>query len=258
MNIDVRNIGYSYHGEKSVLSDVSFRLKKGEVVALLGRNGAGKTTMFRLLLSIFRPENGSILIDGRRLEDIGEKEKSRIISYIPQISEPSFSYSVLESVMMGLAPHLSLFSKPGRKEEQKALEALSILHLEELRNRSISSLSGGERQLCMISRALVQDASFIVLDEPTSSLDYGNQILVLEMLNNLKKRGIGVLYSSHNPELSMRYSDRILILDEGRILFDGSPDSLAEDPDILSDLYKRHIEVRRMEGKEKAYVCIPY
>ncbi len=257
MKLEFDSVSFGYGHKEFVIRDFSCTVSSGETVALLGRNGAGKTTLFRLMLGILSPKTGKISIDGKDMRLIGERTRARMISYIPQIAEASFPYTVMEAVLMGTAPSLGIFSHPGKDERKKALEALRLFGLENLKDRSIQHLSGGERQMTMIARALAQEALFIILDEPTSSLDYGNQILVLEILEKLRKKGIGLMFSTHNPEMAMRYATRILILDDGGLKYDGGPDELAE-TDILQELYRRKLFVKKIRtGTGWGYVCIP-
>ena len=257
MRIDFENVDFAYYPGKPIIRGLSSHFESGETVALLGRNGAGKTTLFRLLLGILVPKSGDILIEGKSTMEISDKERAKLISYIPQISGAAFPYTVLETVLMGTAPSFSIFSHPGKRENEKAMEALRLFGLEDMKDRTLESLSGGERQMVMIARALAQDSKFVILDEPTSALDYGNQILVLEMLERLRKKGIGLLFSTHNPEMAMRYSQRIIILDECTLHYDGTPDGLV-DSDTLEKLYKRELYIRKIQTrKSSGYICIP-
>ena len=173
MNIDIKNISFSYKEEKKVLSSTSFSLSSGDMTALLGRNGAGKSTLFKIFLKMLTPQSGGIEIDGRNLASFTNKELAKVFSYIPQSSYMEFPYSVMDTLLMAKASALPIFSSPKMKEKREAEEILEDFSISHLSSRNMENLSGGEKQLILIARALLQNAAFIILDEPTSNLDYG-------------------------------------------------------------------------------------
>ena len=188
MKLEIRDISFSYSG-KEILSSVSFILNSGDVTALLGRNGSGKTTLMRLILGFIKPDSGAIMLDGRDIREMSSKDRAKVIAYIPQKLSDAYPYSVIDSVMMGRAPSLSVFSSPKEKDREKAEEALAVLGISNLKDRNVNTLSGGERQLVLIARAITQEASFMVMDEPTSALDYANALMVMEKTEELRKEG---------------------------------------------------------------------
>lgn len=257
MRLEARDLEFCYRRGRPVISGVSFRIDGGETVALLGRNGAGKTTLFRLMLGILKSSRGQLLIDGRPMEELCRNDIAQYISYIPQMTRQEFNYTVLETVLMGAAHYIPRFSAPGAGEREKALEILGRFGFGHLASRNIAELSGGERQMVLIARALMQDTSFIILDEPTASLDYGNQILVLETLEMLRGKGVGLLFSTHNPEQALMYATRILLMDNNSIVFSGSREELV-DAHLLEGLYCRKLFVDLVDtGKNRRYICIP-
>ncbi len=257
MNIEIKGLSYAYRKDRQVLSDTSFSLSSSDMAALLGKNGAGKSTLFKLMLKSLGNESGKIFIDGKDISMFKPKEIAKVFSYIPQSSHIEFSYSVLQTVLMGSASLLPAFSSPGKKEEEEAVRILDHFGLGKLRERSISSLSGGERQLVLISRALMQKSSFIILDEPTSNLDYGNQIMVLETLKDLNRSGIGIIYSTHSPELALNYSNKILTLQDGAVRTYSSADDLVSS-NALHSLYDEDLYIAKVNtGKNWRYVCTP-
>lgn len=237
-----------------VLNDVSFSISSGEMIAFLGKNGAGKTTLLRIIPSFLTPLGGDVLIDGVPVHSMSLQDKAKAIAYIPQFSQTAFAYTVKESVLMGRSPHISLFSKPSREDERRALEILQELGILALADRPTNEISGGERQLVLIARALMQDAKLLILDEPTSFLDYSNQLLVLEKTYELVKRGYACLYSTHNPDLALAYSTRVLAMDKGKIAFSMKPEEL-EGSDALSSIYKRSLIVERTQAGR--LICVP-
>lgn len=237
-----------------VLNDVSFSISSGEMIAFLGKNGAGKTTLLRIIPSFLTPLGGDVLIDGVSVRSMSLQDKAKAIAYIPQFSQTAFAYTVRESVLMGKSPHISLFNKPSKNDERRALEILEELGILALADRPTNKISGGERQLVLIARALMQDAKLLILDEPTSFLDYSNQLLVLEKTYELVKKGYACLYSTHNPDLALAYSTRVLAMDKGKIAFSMKPEEL-EGSDALSSIYKRPLIVERTQAGR--LICVP-
>lgn len=257
MNIDIKDISFSYKNGRIVLDNTSFTLSSDDMTALLGRNGAGKSTLFKIFLRMLTPDNGEIELDGKDLSSFNNKELSRVFSYIPQSSYMEFPYTVIDTLLMAKASALPLFSSPKKQEEAEADEILSTFGIRHLKNRNMESLSGGEKQLVLIARALLQNAAFIILDEPTSNLDYGNQIMVLEKLKELNTKGIGIVYSTHNPELALTYSSRILTLNDGKISKYESPEELTK-TNKLEELYGRKLFIKKVfTGENERYVCAP-
>lgn len=268
MKLEVQNVSYTYahtHAHKPsakantkadalVLNDVSFSISSGEMIAFLGKNGAGKTTLLRIIPSFLTPLGGDVLIDGVPVHSMSLQDKAKAIAYIPQFSQTAFAYTVRESVLMGKSPHISLFNKPSKNDERRALEILEELGILALADRPTNKISGGERQLVLIARALMQDAKLLILDEPTSFLDYSNQLLVLEKTYELVKKGYACLYSTHNPDLALAYSTRVLAMDKGKIAFSKKPEEL-EGSDALSSIYKRPLIVERTQAGR--LICVP-
>lgn len=257
MNIDIRNISFSYKEGREVLSNTSFKLSSSDMTVLLGRNGAGKSTLFKIFLRMLEQKNGEIEIDGKNLKAFSNKELARVFSYIPQASFMEFQYTVMDTLLMAKASSLPLFSSPKEKEEEEAAQILEAFNIKHLAFRSMEKLSGGEKQLVLIARAMLQKAAFIILDEPTSNLDYGNQLMVLEKLRELNRKGVGIIYSTHNPELALTYSSRILTLNAGKISTYSSPEELIE-ADTLDRLYGRKLYIKKIfTGENERYVCAP-
>ena len=223
-------------GSNEVLKSVGFQLSEGEICALLGENGAGKSTLFRCLLGFLTPQAGEIRLSGRPLSAYSRRETAEKIAYIPQSSEPIFNYTVIDTVLMGTTGTMNVLQRPGRRQQEAAMQALQRLGIEALAQRGIGTISGGERQLALIARALVQNAEILIMDEPTANLDFGNQQRVLAQIRALTARGYTVLLSTHNPEHALRYAHRILALQDGHIAADG-PTETALTPQLLQTLY---------------------
>ena len=235
MEIEVQNLTFSY-GEQPALRNVSFSVQKGTLTAVLGANGAGKSTLFRCLLGFLTPQAGEIRLSGRPLSAYSRREAAEKIAYIPQSSEPIFNYTVIDTVLMGTTGTMNVLQRPGRRQQEAAMQALQRLGLEALAQRGIGTISGGERQLALIARALVQNAEILIMDEPTANLDFGNQQRVLAQIRALTTRGYTVLLSTHNPEHALRYAHRVLALQGGHIAADGQTET-ALTPQLLQTLY---------------------
>ena len=231
MEIEVQNLTFSY-GKQPALREVSFSVQKGTLTAVLGANGAGKSTLFRCLLGFLTPQAGEIRLSGRPLSAYSRREAAEKIAYIPQSSEPIFNYTVLDTVLMGTTGTMNVLQRPGRRQQEAAMQALQRLGIEALAQRGI----GGERQLALIARALVQNAEILIMDEPTANLDFGNQQRVLAQIRALTARGYTVLLSTHNPEHALHYAHRVLALQDGHIAADG-PTETALTPQLLQTLY---------------------
>ncbi|MGH8623216.1 MAG: ABC transporter ATP-binding protein, partial [Burkholderiales bacterium] len=179
MKLEARHLHFGY-GARRVGSDVTLGLEAGEVLCLLGPNGSGKTTLFKTLLGLLPAQGGAVLIDGVDLKARARDEVARLLSYVPQAHAAFFPFTVREVVLMGRTAHLGLFSSPSRRDREAAEGAIGRMRLSPLAESIYTRISGGERQLTLIARALAQDARLIVMDEPTANLQFGNQVRVLE------------------------------------------------------------------------------
>ena len=253
MTLDIRDLCFSYR-DHHVLDKVNLRVGDGEMVSLLGRNGAGKTTLLRLIPGFLKAGSGSISIDGTPVGEMKLRERASLMAYIPQITRSAFPYSVRTSILMGCSNRLSLLQSPGRKEEEKVEQMIELLNLYSIADRTMENISGGERQLVLVARALMQDARLLILDEPTSFLDYSNQLLVLEKVRDLVDKGYSCIYSTHNPDLALMHSTRVVAMAEGTVVYDDVPENLIGN-DVLSRLYGRRINIVRTERGSLA--CIP-
>ena len=254
MRIEVRNLSFSY-GSRKVLSDISFRVEEGEFLSILGPNGVGKSTLFRCMLGLLSGYSGEVLLDGQEIRSLSVREIARRVAYIPQSSHPLFHYSVTDVVLMGVTNRLSCFAAPGKQDLERCRWALEKVGIGHLYKRCFHHLSGGEQQLVLIARALVQNAPILMLDEPTANLDFGNQLLVMEQARSLADEGYTIIQTTHHPEQSYRFSDRILAVQNGSILADGSPSQVLNE-ETMERLY--HVDVEILSLKEdRVRICIP-
>lgn len=222
------------HGRNRVLSDVSFTLERGELLCLLGPNGGGKTTLFRTLLGLLPPHAGEIRMLRRPLSEWSRRELARHIGYVPQAHAGLFAFTVLDIVLMGRAAQVGRFASPSTQDREIAMRSLETLGIDALAHRTYTRISGGERQLVLIARALAQEPTILLLDEPTASLDFGNQIRVLEHLGHLRERGIAILMSTHQPEHALRCADRTALIGNGGLLALGPTREVASSANLAS------------------------
>lgn len=252
MSIVVENLSFSY-SKKEVLHDISFEIEQGEFVTILGANGVGKSTLFRCILGLLQNYTGRIFLDGTDMHSMSPNEIARKIAYIPQYTASIFNYSVENIVLMGTTASLHPLSSPKEEEMKRVTDSLEKIGISHLRERCFHLLSGGEKQLTIIARALAQNTKIIMLDEPTASLDYGNQMVVLNQMRSLADEGYTIIQTSHSPEHSYMFSDRIIAMKSGEILCSGSPkDVIIED--IVSQIYGVNVRIASLYD-DKMRVC---
>jgi iron complex transport system ATP-binding protein len=241
--LQAEGIGYRL-GQRAVLEDISLRLAPGDNIALLGANGAGKSTLLRLLLGLIKPSSGHVQLQGQPLPSLGRRDIARRLAYVPQSHVPSFPYSVEHIVAQGRLPITGLGRAPAPADLDAVRKTLAQLQIEHLRTRPYTELSGGEQQLVLIARALVQQAKVIILDEPITGLDFGHQLRLLALLQGLAEQGLCVLSSSHRPEHALTAANRVLVLQHGRLIADGAPMEVI-DSALMQRLYQ--VAVRQID-----------
>jgi len=249
--VDSLAFGYPHH---TVGRGVSFALDAGEVMCVLGPNGSGKTTLLRTLLGLLPLHEGKILFNGKDFSSFPRREIARFAGYVPQAHQPYFAYSVRDMVLMGRSAHLGTFSMPGTHDREVAARVLESLGILQLADRPVTEISAGERQLALVARALAQEPRLLVMDEPTASLDFGNQVRVLERIAALAAGGISILFSTHDPDHAFLAAQRALLLAEGRVLALGAPREVIR-ADTLQRLYHVAVQVVPLEGG--GHTCLP-
>lgn len=234
--LEASALSVGYPG-RVVGSDLSLTLQAGEVLALLGPNGCGKTTMLKTLLGLQPALAGAVQLQGRALSAWPTVERARVLAYVPQGQASTFGFTALEMVLMGRTAHLGLMARPGAKDHAIAHQSLERLGIAHLAPRSVHRISGGERQLVLIARALAQQPQAVLLDEPTASLDFGNQGLVMRAIRTLADQGLAVLFTTHDPNQALRCADRALLMRDGRVLHSGAVAQVIEGS-RLRELYR--------------------
>jgi iron complex transport system ATP-binding protein len=234
--------------------DVEFTLAPGESLAILGGNGAGKTTLLRTLLGLLQPLAGRVEIDGVPVAALRAAARAARIAYVPQQHSPAYAFSVTEAVLMGRASHVGTFARPGRDDYAAVREALAVLRIDSLADRPVTEISGGERQLVMIARALAQRASMLLLDEPTANLDFGNRVRVLTELDRLRARGMTILFATHEPDQALAHADRALLLSDGRPLALDTVER-ALTAENIERLYGTPVRLLHLDARR--YACVP-
>ncbi len=254
MTLALHTLGIGY-GRKNIGRDISITLMGGEVLALLGPNGAGKTTLFKTMLGLLPIQAGDVILDGRPISAWSRRERALRIAYVPQAHEASFPFAVRDVVLMGRTAHIGSFAMPGRRDHEIAEAAMESAGILKLADAVYTEISGGERQLTLIARALAQQARIVIMDEPASSLDYGNQMRLLAQIRQLAKTGLSVVLSTHNPDHAFLAADRVALLKDGGLHAVGAPDDVLT-PEAMKAIYGIDVVIGMVAGGG-APVCSP-
>lgn len=240
MSLAASNLAYGYH-QREIGRDIELALKAGEVMALLGPNGHGKTTLLKTLLGLLPAQGGNLSLDGQPLAALGIGARARALAYVPQAHAGTFAFTVAEMVLMGRTAHAGLFAAPSAHDRAVTQAVLERFGIAALARRPYTEISGGERQLVLVARALAQEPRYIILDEPTASLDFGNQGKVMAQIRRLAAEGLGVLFTTHDPNQALRYADRVMLLRDGRALASGPAAALLTRDNLVA-LYGSAVE----------------
>jgi iron complex transport system ATP-binding protein len=251
----VDDLAVGYRG-RAVCSGVSLSVAAGEVLCLLGPNGGGKTTLFKTILGLLPPISGAVRVDGESTSSWGPRRRARVFGYVPQIGAGQFPFAVREIVLMGRTAHRGAFVAPSAADRRIAEASLAVLGIAHLAERDWTRISGGERQLVLIARALAQEPRIMVLDEPTASLDFGNQLLVLDQARSLAGRGLAVVLSTHHPEQAFACADRVAMLHAGRLARFGAPDAVINS-ESMQLVYGVDVAVLALAGSSRLRACVP-
>ena len=257
MELTLKHVTCGY-GTTPILKDVSLTLRQGEIVCILGPNGIGKTTVFRSVLGFLKLLEGEVLLDGVPRDRMRARDFAKCVGYVPQSHEPPFPYSVPDVVVMGRAAHLRPFEAPGLEEYRIVDQVLNMLEISYLREKTYTRISGGERQMVLIARALAQNSGLLVMDEPTANLDFGNQIHVLQSIKKLTASGLGVLMTTHNPDHAFLCCDRVILLTKDKQVLEGTVDEIVTEEN-LRKAYGVEVRITTTvtETGEKIRSCVP-
>lgn len=241
--IEIRNLAFAYR-QRQVLKDISFRVERGEMVALLGPNGSGKTTLLKILSYTLEPDAGEVMLCGRTIHSYGRRVLSQKVAVVPQETQVSFPYTVAEMVLMGRASFQRPFGLEGKNDLEVARESMRLTDTLSLADRYLHELSGGEKQRVILARALAQEAEILLLDEPSTFLDIKHQIQLHELVLELnRKRGLTVIAALHDLNLASLYFPRILLLQEGNLYGVGSPKEVLTE-EIIYRVYGARVQVQ--------------
>jgi iron complex transport system ATP-binding protein len=243
-------IGYS---DRIVGRNLDVALATGEVLALLGPNGGGKTTLLKTLLGLIAARAGEVRLGKRSLQNYAARERARLIAYVPQSHFATFAFTVEAVVLMGRTAHGNLFSRPSAADRAVAARVLERFGISHLAARPYTMISGGERQLVLLARALAQEPQFVVLDEPTASLDFGNQGKVMREIRALAAAGLGVLFTTHDPNHAMRAADRAFLLRDGARVAEGAIADVLNRAQLQA-LYGAPVEIVTEPGGRSAFL----
>ncbi len=263
--IDVRDLSYSYGSGVKALSNVTFKVFRGELAGVLGPNGAGKTTLLRCILGLLKPTSGGVYVPelgGKPVHKVKPKKVAKFFGYVPQTRRDVFAFKVRDFILMGRAPHYSMFSLPSSNDVRLVCKVAEWLGIDNLLERSTAEVSGGQMQLILIARALAQEAKVLILDEPTAHLDVSNAFRVMSIVRELirKERIKAAVVSLHDPLTASLFCDRVIILNSGKVVAWGltdevlSPKTLEEVygvPFILVNACSRGVIIPRVNGQNR-------
>lgn len=255
ITLSARNLTFSWDSVQDIFAGVSFTLNPGEIFCILGPNGIGKSTLLRCLINLLDLNQGSVLLNGIDIRKMDRQHLSRKMAFVPQGYDVAFPYTILEYVLMGRAPYISPFSSPTDDDVRIAVQSIREVGIFHLIEKPVNEVSGGEHQLALIARALAQQPEILLLDEPTSHLDFGNQMQVLSLIERLRNQGISIIMTSHFPDHAFILSDQVGIMQNGEFSAIGSADTVITS-ETLRTTYNVDVRVEYI-GAVGRKVCIP-
>lgn len=255
--ISIEHASFTYDGKNRIFHDLTCSIRDGEIFCILGPNGIGKSTLLKSILALQPLCEGRILLNGRDVRRWEPAELARAIAYIPQSTQLTFPYRVLDMIMMGRTPHLnSGWDRPTERDYEKVMEAAQALGLEPYLYRSCTTLSGGQLQLVMLARAIAQEAEFLMLDEPTAHLDFGRTMETLNLILRMKARGVGVILTSHNPDHAFMICDKVALMNGGSFSQVGTPDEVITEENLQA-MYRTKLRIIDFEEEKGRKLCVP-
>ncbi len=252
--LEIKDATFAYENTGNIFQDINLNVNKGDVVCILGPNGCGKTTLIKCLNRIYELDEGTVYINGKDIKHTEQREIARNIGYIPQGHVPTFAFTVFDVVLMGRTPHLNFFESLGEKDYKIAEKALEKFGLSHMRDKPYTTLSGGEQQLVFFARVIAQEPHILILDEPTSHLDFGNQLKTLDIISKLASEGLSVVMTSHFPDHAFISSNKVAIMKDRNFMAIGPPDQVITQEN-MEKTYGIHVEIVDMGNKRK--ICVP-
>lgn len=254
--LEVKGLHTGYD-KTEIVHGVDFTVGEGEFVCVLGPNGCGKTTTLKTVLGLLKPMGGDIIMDGKSTLSMTEAQRAKLFAYIPQAHTPPFPFTVADVVILGRTPYINKLAVVSDKDKQIAFEAMERMGITQYADRPYTELSGGQQQLVLIARALTQEPRLMIMDEPTASLDFGNQQLVLQQMRNLTADGTSVLMVTHDPDHALFCAHRVIVMEAGLVIAEGDPKQVL-DTECLQRIYHTNVKVMDVEvDGEVQRVCIP-
>ena len=251
MILEIKNLTFSYDSH-TVLKDLNFKLESPDVLSILGPNGIGKTTLIKCLLGVKKKTSGEILIDGKEIDGFNKKDFYSFVAYLKQGGKETSIYTVLDTVLLGLASQINPLLKPKDSDIEKVDNTLKELGIYHLRDKYVSKLSGGEAQMVFMARALVREPEILILDEPESNLDYRNQLLMLDTIDRLKSHGKLIIFNTHYPEHALRYSNKVLLLNNNyKFKFGNTSDIITKEN--IEETYRIKAAVGELKDGDTIY-----
>jgi iron complex transport system ATP-binding protein len=251
--LEIKHADFSYNGKENIFENINISIEEGNILCILGPNGTGKSTLIKCINGLLHLKDGKILLNNINIKSMNKADLAKIIGYIPQTHQSTFAFSVFDVVVLGRAPHLSLTEIPGENDFKIAQEAMESLGISHLRDKPYTRISGGERQLVLMARVLTQQPKILLLDEPTSHLDFGNQIRTLEVINQLAKNGLSVIMTSHFPDHTFISSNQVAILNNGTIMAMGTPEEVVTEENMRK-AYGIDVKILEVENHRKAVI----
>lgn len=244
--LQVENLSFEI-GKTQILKNISFEVEENSFVGVIGPNGSGKSTMLKSIYGVNKPSGGNIYFEGQNLLEISGKERAKKIAVLAQESGGQFDFSVQQVVEMGRYPHKNALENYSKEDHQKVEKVLKEMKLEDYKDRSFNTLSGGEKQRVLIARLLVQESKFIILDEPTNHLDIGHQI---EIMNIIKNMGVTVLSAIHDMNMASIYCDKLVVMKKGELIRQGKTEEVLT-PELLRELFNVSAEIHYINGRRQ-------
>lgn len=252
--LEIKNAAFAYEDTENIFEGVNLTVEKGDVVCILGPNGCGKTTLIKCINKLHKLKEGAVYINGKDIQDINQREIAKNVGYIPQGHIPTFAFSVLDVVLMGRSPHLDFFETVGEEDYKISEDALKKFGLYGMRDKPYTSLSGGEQQLVFFARVIAQEPHMLILDEPTSHLDFGNQLKTLDIISKLASDGLSVVMTSHYPDHAFVSSNKVAIMKDHGFMAIGRPEEVITESN-MEKAYGIHVEIVDVGYNRK--VCVP-